>query len=426
VYNIRVGYSNLQSNLRAMMPVKCPEGEEIEMTKSNAKRVAPGHTIVSTTSYAKQINDQFDTIASNFVTLQSRLVQTLNLLGTQSILNDAVSNFSSRNKMWKGFSDITLCSAIPAKLNQVMIDTTLQRPLDMDIVRRIVDEFQATMVMPIQVYEDPSKPGKYIAWDGQHTAIALYIIATIVYGELPEDIEIPVNVYPTNSRLEIRRNFIMLNGDAKTPLEFIDIFKQMVFGVRVDGATEKTWKDANEKQKLFEKAGLFATNKKYGDSDRPGAFSLLSDTIMTKDLTKAKPVAVTRMFADYWTELGQNRAVNAKEARQLYEYFNLCHEQKIKVDSAYINEFAQFTKKYFEGDFSENGRFWSKVKLSYTRWYEHANPESYQEHGLKGFTTEMRTGLPFLIAQLNKSTKLKTPSYSPNNGFTVLAKDLWK
>jgi hypothetical protein len=69
--------------------------------------------------------------------------------------------------------------------------------------------------------------------------------------------------------------------------------------------------------------------------------------------------------------------------------------------------------------------FWDKVKDSYTRWYEHANPESYAEFGLKGFTTEMRTGVPFLIAQMNKSTTLKTPKYAPNNGFTVSAKDLW-
>ena len=32
--------------------------------------------------------------------------------------------------------------------------------------------------------------------------------------------------------------------------------------------------------------------------------------------------------------------------------------------------------------------------MAYTRWYKNANPDSYKEFGLKGFTTEMRTGLP--------------------------------
>jgi predicted peroxiredoxin len=45
---------------------------------------------------------------------------------------------------------------------------------------------------------------------------------------------------------------------------------------------------------------------------------------------------------------------------------------------------------------------------------------------IRGFTTEMRTGIPFLIAQLKKSTKLKVPKFVPNNGFTVVNKaDLW-
>ena len=51
--------------------------------------------------------------------------------------------------------------------------------------------------------------------------------------------------------------------------------------------------------------------------------------------------------------------------------------------------------------------FWDKVKMAYTRWYKNANPDSYKEFGLKGFTTEMRTGLPFLIAQMKKSTDLE-------------------
>ena len=39
------------------------------------------------------------------------------------------------------------------------------------------------MVMAIQVYEDPERPSKYIAWDGQHTIIALFIIQQKVFGE---------------------------------------------------------------------------------------------------------------------------------------------------------------------------------------------------------------------------------------------------
>ena len=62
--------------------------------------------------------------------------------------------------------------------------------------------------------------------------------------------------------------------------------------------------------------------------------------------------------------------------------------------------------------------------MAYTRWYKNAN-QIVKDFGLKGFTTEMRTGLPFLIAQMKKSTDLETPKYAPNNGFTVSQEDLW-
>ena len=108
----------------------------------------------------------------------------------------------------------------------------------------------------------------------------------------------------------------------------------------------------------------------------------------------------------------------------MFEFFNLCYEQNITVDDDYLKEFVAFTEM-FGADFSPNGMFWSKVKDAYESWYKNANPISYNEFGLKGFATEMRTGLPFLIAQMKKDTNLQAPTYTPNNGFTVNQKDLW-
>ena len=131
------------------------------------------------------------------------------------------------------------------------------------------------------------------------------------------------------------------------------------------------------------------------------------------------------MFAEYWSYLNQERPVDAKEARQLYEYFNLCYEQKIVVDKKYLLSFVAFTKDYFGADFSPDGPFWAKVEMAYVEWYCHANPEGDTASAKRSFKSEMRTGIPFLIAQIKKSTKLATPKYEPNNGFTVNKKDLW-
>ncbi len=377
-------------------------------------------------SHAEIVNGQYLKSQSHFVTLQERLKEALTsapiFVGQ---LTAMVDEFKRRNTQWKKFEDLHLCQAIQVSMDKILIDTTLQRSLNLRHVLKILQYFKTTMAMAIQVYEDPARPGFYIAWDGQHTAITLYVILTKVFGERTAEAMIPVVVYNVKHKLEIRRNFILLNGEAKEELDFIDKYKQQVYGVKTDGADDEEWVDTAKKNDYLAAAGLFATHSKFGDDDQPGAFTLLADTLMSKSLKNRKPVDVTRMFAQYWNYLGQQRPVDAKEARQLYEYFNLCNEQGIKVDEEYLLEFVNFTKSYFGADFSADGPFWDKVKMAYESWYKKANPESYDEFGLKGFTSEMRTGLPFLIAQLNKSTKLKTPSYAPNNGFTVSKKDLW-
>jgi hypothetical protein len=296
----------------------------------------------------------------------------------------------------------------------------MQRPVNMRHVLKILNYFSQTMVMPIQVYKEGDN---YIAWDGQHTSIALFLILTKVFGERQAGTMIPVNIYPVKQKLEIRRNFILLNGDAKEKLDFIDTYRQMVYGAIIDNSDDPIWQDTAKINDLLKDAGLFATHEKFGDDREPGAFTLLADTIMTKKLEKRKDVDVTRMFAKYWVYINEERPVQAKEARMLYEYFDACFKDGIKIDDKYLLDFALFCKEYFEANWSETGSFWSKTKLSYETWYKKANPEEFEENGVKGFTTEPRFGIPFLIAQLKKSTKLKTPKYK--HLYAVDKKDLW-
>jgi len=377
--------------------------------------------------HASIINQQYEQVESNFVTLENRLDEALKTAPYFTAqLTAVVDEFKRRNKdKWKVFNDLNLCKSIPAEANKILIDSTMQRALNIRHILSILNHFSETMVMAIQVYEDEQQPGYYIAWDGQHTAIALYILVTQVFGERLAKCMFPVVVYNVKQKLEIRRNFILLNGDAKEPLDFIDKYKQMVYGVKVDGSDDPEWVDTAIKNDYLKDAGLFATHNKFGDEEQPGAFTLLAGTLMSPTLKTRKHPEVTRMFARYWTFLNVERPVQAKEARQLYEYFDSCYLQNIQVDDDYLLEMVAFTKDFFEANFTETGSFWAKTKQAYENWYAKANPDSYAEHGLKGFTTEPRCGLPFLIAQMKKSTKLKVPSYVPNNGFTVAKDDLW-
>jgi hypothetical protein len=380
-------------------------------------------------SYATRVNKEYESSESNFVTLQQRLNEALDKAPHFKVqLDQAVDEFKRRNPKWGKFADINLCKGLETSLNCILIDASMQRQPNIRHIINIINNFRETMVMSLQVYQNSD--GKYVAWDGQHTAIALYIIAALVYGERLAKCIVPIVVYSTSQKLEIRRNFILLNGDAKEPLDFIDTYKQMVFGVKVDGADDPEWLDAAQKNDYLAAADLFATNTKFGDEDEAGALTLLADTLMSKTAKTRKNPEVTRMFCDYWARLNANRPVDAKEARQLFEYFNLCYEQGIKVDGKYLSEFVTFTKEFFEADFSPNGMFWSKVQNAYNNWYRSKNETSddLNDQGeviVRGFTTEMRTGIPFLIAQLKKSTKLATPKYVPNNGFAVAEKDLW-
>ena len=382
-------------------------------------------------THAQKVNAQYRRTNSNFITLQQRLVEALQMSPIHaSLLVSAIDEFKRRNPIWSKFTDLKLCEAIQVTLDKVLIDTTMQRAVNMDHILDIISYFEETMVMAIQVYEDPDKPGFYIAWDGQHTAIALYIILTKIFGEQLASAIIPIVKYNVKQKLKIRRNFILLNGKAKVQLDFIDTFRQMVCGAKIDGAIDSEWLDCALKNDYFEAAGLFATHTKFGDEDQPGAFTLLADTIMSTSLKTRKHPEVTRMFARYWIFLNEQRPVAAKEARQLYEYFDACYKQDIVVDDAYLLEMVRFTKQYFAADFSEYGMFWAKVKIAYTNWYRHVNAnstdtDSYGNVIVRGFTTEWRCGAPFIIAQLKKSTKLKTPVYNANNGFTVDNKDLW-
>tara|TARA_B100000676_G_C18042867_1_gene826089 strand:+ start:416 stop:1543 length:1128 start_codon:yes stop_codon:yes gene_type:complete len=372
--------------------------------------------------HADIVNEQYNHKESNFVSLQTRITEAFKLAPKfEAQLEAVIEEFKRRNKgNWSSFNDMALVKAIPVDFSKILIDSTMQRPLNMRHVLKILNYFSQTMVMPIQVYKEDDN---FIAWDGQHTSIALYLILTKVFGERQTGTMIPVNIYPVKQKLEIRRNFILLNGDAKEKLDFIDTYRQMVYGAIIDNSDDPIWQDTAKINDLLKNAGLFATHEKFGDDREPGAFTLLADTIMTKKLEKRKDVDVTRMFCKYWVYINEERPVQAKEARMLYEYFDACFKDGIKVNDKYLLDFALFCKEYFEANWSETGSFWSKAKLSYETWYKKANPEEYEENGLKGFTTEPRFGIPFLIAQLKKSTKLKTPKYK--HLYAVAKKDLW-
>lgn len=366
-------------------------------------------TLTSSTvqqTHADVINQQFNKSQSHYVNLKQRLRTVLNNeTYLQSVLEDSIEDFKERNPQFTKWRDLNLCLAQKTTLDKIAIDTTLQRLLAFYWAMQILDGFWEIQVEPIRVYEDPACPGKYVCWDGQHTAIVMFIIASMVLGEDISNCEVPIVIYPSSQKDEMRQVFMAANGDGKRPLDAIDKYQQMVFGVRTDGSTIPNWVVAEQKQQWLESAKMFATNLKFNDTDMPGAYARMNELMDTKNY---EPV-ITKHFTKYFTAVCRSsRPVQPKESWMLYDYFKLCeNDPNIEVTDSYIRSIAKALKVVAHGDF-DSADLWSRAMSSYQNYYRNSMRNGFDLLGIR--YPERPLGLTFLIAQIAKAG-VETPYY---------------
>lgn len=329
------------------------------------------------TSYAAQRNAVYHNTSSNLVDLVQRLNDTIAAMplqaqrNWQSKLAKALATFKRNNPGLKSINDpkFRLCKSLMRKLKDIQIDTTMQREPNLSWIVTIIENFRAYQAQPIQVYETANGMG---AWDGQHTSLALYLIATQALGMNFDDIEVPVNIYDIVSRGEIRGNFINNNttvgkNAGKKPLDIIDIIQQMIYGVEVDGVTEQEWVDAHAKWKVLAAAGMFLTADKFNDTDQVGAISRLNEI----NDSSVKVVNQFAVYGKYIVEL-QKRPINTKEIPIIMEFFNLCEQQDITYTDAQIEDLAQHCVDMFGANFDAKGVFWETAhQASMNAWNKH-------------------------------------------------------
>lgn len=380
--------------------------------------------VTNATSYASVKNSRFNNTASNIVSIKQRWDETFNslpLLEQKAItaaIEAAVDEFRRRNPNITSWRKLRkeLARAIDVKMSEIKIDGTMQRLLNINWVIHLLNIFVATKVIPIQVYQPDTKKSEYLAWDGQHTLVLLWLIATQIFGEDPDTIEVPVNIYASHLKPEMRQSFVDLNGPTgKKALDQFDHFEQMVYGVRVDGSTNPLWVLAEQKQTAIESRGLFLTSKKFGDYDQPGAIS------RSQEITKYSP-EVVGWICDYLVAVGaQTRPVEEKEMVMISYFFESCRLAKVKVTSKYIKDVANVTKNRFKADFSPTSIFWTKAGIAYKNWHA-----SHIGTGLARFNKEPVHGYPFLVKQLEKDIPgIKLPGARSSSEFQPDAKDLF-
>lgn len=373
-------------------------------------------------SYADIKNERFSTNTDYVITAKQRWEETYNALPSYQqervdyMLEQAKSEFRRRNPRLTSWNTLPLAEAKSLMMNQIGIDATMQRQLNIFWVLTLLTQFAATKVVPIQVYKHSET--QYLAWDGQHTLILLWLIATQLFEQDPNHTEVPVNVYQSTLKSEMRINFVSLNSkEGKKELDPIDIWEQQVFGVRVDGTKNPIWVEVEQKQRVIESMGFFVTSKKFGDEKEAGAITRLQE-IAKLDVNTVKHLM------QYLALVGATqRPVVEKEMVMMASFFERCKFARIKVDNAYISQIANVALTAFDADFSPSGKFWTRASNAYHNWYAKHGQGDYGR-----FSKEPVHGSPFLTAQLLKSLKgtgLLVPQSSSKSEFRPFAKDLF-
>lgn len=393
-------------------------------------------------TYAQSVNSRFEDNKSNFVDLKDRLTQvikTTSFTKQQAIWNaikNACNKFLATHSTKKSFADLDLCESILMPLSDILIDTTMQRMLILSWVIDIVANFRDVQCQPIQVYrvENPETNGEfsyyptgtrglYASWDGQHTAMALYLICVYVFKQDPREVMVPVTVYKVSSKADIRANFIKGNSsEGKKLLDAIDIFHQQVYGVKLDDSNNKDWKEAALKQEYLANANLFATAEKFGDTAQPGAISRMQEI-------NGYSSDIIRQFCLYAATVMPDcgRAIASQEIEIMCAWFDMARKGGVDYTDEEIVDLAMHINKLFKADFHESSDFWEKARSAYASWwkkYWDGVDEEYRPAHMS-FSKNWRNGGAFLWYQLKHTWDGCIPALNINTPFKPATKDLY-
>lgn len=391
-------------------------------------------------SYAGTINARFKNTSSHLVDLQQRLDNTVKNLNKRALANwesglkNAINTFKRTYPGVKSFEDrsvFRLCIAQEIQLCRIYIDTTMQREPDLQWILKIIKNFKPFQAQPIHVYQVDDG---YSAWDSQHTALAMYLIAQHVFDIEMDLITVPAAIYNITNRSEIRHNFISNNttvgkNAGKKALDIIDIFEQMIYGVEVDGVTDEEWRNAHAKWQHIAAAGMFLTAEKFNNHEQVGAISRLNEI-------NDASVEVVRQFSvygKYIVEL-QQRAINSKEIPIIIEFLNLCEQNQIRYSDQDIEDLAAHCVELFDANFDARGPYWDQCHRATVNAWERNNRANQIPRAAWGEAPKNNkntpVGVSFFWHQLRKSwlpTKPDTFRFpkQPMSIYVPDARDLW-
>ncbi len=329
-----------------------------------------------------------------------------------SNLNTVVKELKTiLTKKFPTFDDFMsqLCESQPRKLTEIRIDAIMQRKLLMNWIIEILNNVRPTRIMALNVYETSDANGKtlYSCWDGQHTAIVLYIIATQVYGITDLDkILVPTVIYKGDVA-DIRKNFTALNtSEGKQLLDEYDIYQQRVISSRLDGSKDILDTSAEEVQKICEEHDVFITHPKFGDDHNAGAISRLRE--VKKYVWKKGRLDVFENTIKLHNKLFKTCPFENNELNVLFDFFDICQSNMVPVDDNYIDEMA----KALRGQFNNWDRdFKNQVRDAYVDWWN----QSFTLAGHARFDARDDQLSDYLIRLLEESDLFDDSTYDLPN-----------
>lgn len=359
------------------------------------------------------VNAGFTNQASHYVTLADRFNSLWQNPEYQTALQYAINTWRMHNPHVRQWGDIMLGQAKSVSLSEIQIDTTLQREVVVSWLCTILQEFKALRVQALNVYQDTQqpRPHMYTCWDGQHTALTLYVVATQILKLDPRTCEVPVFIHPSSSRAEMRDNFTHLNSIGKLPVSTAALFRQKVLGVRVDKSTDPEWKETERKQQILEQYHLFVCEETDAACTQAGAITNMSELLATGLIGRGKRYTLQDLeyFCALMNTCGLDRPVKSPEMWQWMDLFALCRVRNIVVDQSYLDQIVHMMNHCFGGFHSM--KLHDTGREAYLDWFRNDHGGKATGHSWHG-ETRKKLHLTWICALLKSHTSLKVPNQS--------------
>jgi hypothetical protein len=336
---------------------------------------------------AQQANLKYTNKDSKLIDPKSRIDDCLKFdVVRKDELRKSIKSFKANNP---GLTLSSMIDWLPeakmVPLSEIMIDDTMNRPVNWDHLMNIITDFKPFLIDGIRVYVDKHYPNKYIAWDGQHTTLALYIIFKMIFGvDDMSKIMIPVTLNKSKNKPDIRVNFIGHNsstkkGGIKEELSNLDLFGQKIFGVRIDLSNDPDWVESEKKQTYLENADLFLVSKEE-KVKKPGA-CLQPEKIINESTN------IVELFSQFQKVRGTrvSREVDGQEIVIIMGLMKAFADANIELDSKDFTSMVDIFYNSFNIDFRGKSKstFYTNLDHAFDVWYHKDNDlELYDWHNL--------------------------------------------